>query len=85
MYYAGNHDDNENKISCKGIQKDKNSLNYKDFENILNGGNNNVVNTGFRYHAGVMKTFEQSEIGLSGNYYKRILEADGRTTRPLAI
>ena len=85
MYYAGNHDDNENKISCKGIQKDKNPINYADFENVLNGSDNNVVNTGFRYHAGVMKTYEQSKIGLSGNYSKRELLADGRTTRPLAI
>ena len=85
MYYAGNHDDNEYIISCKGIQKDKNSLNCKDFENVLNGGDNNVENTGFRYHAGVMKTYEQSKIGLSGNNYKRILKADGRTTRLLTI
>ena len=85
MYYAGNNDDNENKISCKGIQKDKNNLNYEDYKNVLNGGDNNVVNTGFRYHAGVMKTYEQSKIRLSGYYYKRIIGADGRTTSPLAI
>ena len=82
MYYAGDNVNNENKISCKGIQKDKNQLHYADFENVLNGGSSNVVNTGFRYHSGVMKTYEQSKIGLSGNYHKRILGADGRTTAP---
>jgi hypothetical protein len=37
MYYAGNNDDNEKKISSKGIQKDKTKLDYMDFENVLNG------------------------------------------------
>ncbi len=72
------------KYHARRFKKIKNKLNYGIW-NVLNGGDNNVVDTGFRYHAGVMKTYEQAKTGLSGNYSKRILEADGKATRPLAI
>ena len=86
MYYAANNNDNKFKVSCKGIQKkDNNNINYEQFENVLNGGKHNAVNSGFRYHGGVMKTYEQSKCGISGYYYKRCVAADGRTTTPLDI
>ena len=73
------------KISCKGIQKTGNNINYKSFENVLNGCKHNVVNKGFRYIGSTMKSYEQSKTGLSDFYDKRVVGPDGRTTTPLEI
>ena len=73
------------KFSCKGIQKTGNNINYKSFENVLNGCKHNVVNKGFRYIGSTMKSYEQSKTGLSDFYDKRVVGPDGRTTTPLEI
>ena len=74
------------KFSCKGIQKDGNNVNYQKFHNVLfNKHEDKVLNKGFRYVGGCMKTYEQVKRGLSYAYHKRIVQEDGITTKPLNI
>jgi hypothetical protein len=74
------------KFSCKGIQKAGNNVNYQKFHNVLfNKHQDMVLNKGFRYVDGGMKTYEQVKKGLSYAYHKRIVCEDGITTRPLNI
>jgi hypothetical protein len=74
------------KFSCKGIQKDNNNVNYQKFHNVLfNKHDDVVVNKGFRYINGTMKSYEQVKKGLSYAYHKRIVCDDGITTKPLNI
>jgi hypothetical protein len=44
-----------------------------------------VLKTGMRYINGYMKSYEQNKRGLSYVYHKRIVCADGITTKPLNI
>ena len=44
-----------------------------------------VVNKGFRYINGTMKSYEQVKKGLSYAYHKRIVCDDGINTKPLNI
>jgi hypothetical protein len=74
------------KFSCKGIQKAGNNINYKKFEDVLfNNYKDTVLNKGFRYVDGFMKSYEQNKKGLSYAYHKRIVQSDGITTKPLNI
>ena len=74
------------KFSCKGIQKAGNNINYKRFEDVLfNKHEVKVLNKGFRYIEGYMKSYEQNKKGLSNAYHKRIVQPDGITTKPLLI
>ncbi len=74
------------KFSCKGIQKDGNNINYHKIHNVLfYKHNNQVLNNGFRYVDGAMKSYEQSKKGLSYAYHKRIVQEDGITTKQLNI
>jgi hypothetical protein len=86
MYCAGDEVDiGKDKFSCKGIQNEGNNISYKTFESVLHGNKHSVVNQGFRYVDGTMKSYEQTKIGLSFLYYKRMLGADGVSTTPLLI
>ena len=50
------------KLSCKGIQKDGNNVNYKKCHNVLfNKHEDQVLNKGFRYVDGYMKSYEQNK------------------------
>ncbi len=70
--------------ACKGIQKDGNNVNYQTYHNVLfNKHKDQVLNKGFCYVDGYMKTYEQSKKGLSFAYHKRIVCDDGITTKPL--
>ncbi len=51
------------KYSCKGIQKKGNKITYSKFEKVLNGGKDTALNTGFRYHQGVMKLMSNLKVG----------------------
>ena len=44
-----------------------------------------VLNKGFRYVDGTMKSYEQNKKGLSYAYHKRIVCEDGINTKPLNI
>ena len=58
MYCCSDLDEKEKpKYSCKGIQKNYNEITYKRFEDVLfNGHKNLVLNKGFRYIEGKMKS-----------------------------
>ena len=74
------------KFSCKGIQKAGNNINYKKYEDVLfDKHNDQVLNKGFRYINGFMKSYEQNKKGLSYAYHKRIVCEDGINTKPLNI
>ena len=47
--------------------------------------NDTANNKGFRVIDGIMKSYEQSKRGLSAAYHKRIIQADGVSTKPLLI
>ena len=81
-----NEDPKKDKLSCKGIPKDGNNMNYQRFSNVLCNNHNDVVlNKGFRYIAGHMKSYEQVKKGLSYVYHKRKVAANGIDTSPLDI
>jgi hypothetical protein len=86
MYCASDITEEKIKFSCKGIQKDGNNINYQKFKDVLfNNYKDKVLNKGFRYVDGTMKSFEQNKKGLSYAYHKRIVQSDGITTKPLLI
>ena len=86
MYCCADTTEKNIKLSCKGIQKDGNNVNYQKFNDVLfNGHKDIVLNKGFRYIEGVMKTYEQTKKGLSYVYHKRIVQSDGISTKPLNI
>ena len=87
MYCCSDLNEKEKpKYSCKGIQHQNNEITYKRFENVLfNKDKDIVLNKGFRYVNGTMKTYEQVKKGLSYAYHKRIVCEDGITTKPLNI
>jgi hypothetical protein len=75
MYCASDITEEKIKFSCKGIQKDGNNVNYQKFHNVLfNKHNDQVLNKGFRYIGGCMKSYEQVKKGLSYVYHKRIVQ-----------
>ena len=56
------------------------------FHNVLfNKHDDIVVNKGFRYINGTMKSYEHVKKGLSYAYHKRIVCDDGINTKPLNI
>jgi hypothetical protein len=66
MYCCSDLDEKKIKLSCKGIQKDGNNVNYKKCHNVLfNKHKDQVLNKGFRYVDGYMKSYEQNKKGLS--------------------
>ena len=86
MYCASDISEEKIKFSCKGIQKDGNDVSYKKFKDVLfNKHEDKVLNKGFRYVEGYMKSYEQIKKGLSFAYHKRIVQPDGITTKPLLI
>jgi hypothetical protein len=59
MYCCSDLDEKKFKLSCKGIQKDVNNVNYQKFHNLLfNKHKDQVLNKGFRYIDGYMKSYE---------------------------
>ena len=86
MYCCSDTTEENIKLSCKGIQKEGNNVNYQKFKDVLFNGNKDIVlNKGMRYINGTMKSYEQSKKGLSYVYHKRIVQSDGISTKPLNI
>ncbi len=52
---------------------------------LFNKHNDQVLNKGFRYVDGTMKSYEQVQKGLSFAYHKRKVAANGIDTTPLDI
>ena len=74
------------KLSCKGVNKRINPLKMDDFIRVMQDGTQHVVlNRGFRYIDGKMRTYSQLRNGLSPIFIKRRVLEDGVHTEPLDI
>ena len=74
------------KLSCKGVNKKINPLKMDDFLRVLQDGTQHeVLNRGFRYINGKMRTYAQLRCGLSPIFIKRRVLEDGIHTEPLDI
>jgi hypothetical protein len=79
---------NDNKVSCKGTQKDRNNylLNKESYTKCLDDGKTiNCKNKGFRFTDKTMKTYEQNKVGLTPIYVKGVVMDDCVHIRPLDL
>ena len=65
------------KFSCKGVSRRRNKMNWERYKNALFGSLEKARNIGFRKRDNHIVTYEQSKLGLSANYDKRIVHEDG--------
>ena len=78
--------DNQSKVSSKGVQQKRNSsilTKEKYLECLVNKQTIDGLNKGFRYQNQEMKTYEQKKIGLSPLYTKGVVMDDGIHIRPI--
>ena len=88
MYCCADDDnDGKAKLTCKGIQhKRYNEMTFPRYYDVLfKGKDDEVLNVGFKLHKGNIKYYEQKKKGLSYCYSKRVVLADGVSTKPLDI
>ena len=79
-YYADNgasQDGSAKKFSCKGVSRRQNEMNWERYRKALFGSLDKVTNIGFRKRDNHIVTYEQSKLGLSAYYDKRIVHEDG--------
>ena len=77
-YYADNgRDEGVKKFSCKGVSRRHNEMNWERYRKALFGSLDKVTNIGFRKRDNHIVTYEQSKLGLSAYYDKRIVHEDG--------
>ena len=77
-YFADNGDsDTKVKFSCKGVSRRQNKMNWERYKNALFGSLDKARNIGFRKRDNHIVTYEQSKLGLSAYYDKRIVHEDG--------
>ena len=76
-YYADNGKESIPKFSCKGVSRKQNEMNWERYKNALFGSIDKVTNIGFRKKENHIVTYEQSKLGLSAYYDKRIVHEDG--------
>jgi hypothetical protein len=85
MYICWSND-GKTKCSAKGIQKHNNELTKQLFFDVLfHDKKHTVTNTGFRARDNTMFSYTQPKKGLSYQYSKRLILADGVSTIPLSI
>ena len=65
------------KFSCKGVSRRQNEMNWERYRKALFGSLDKVTNIGFRKRDNHIVTYEQSKLGLSAYYDKRIVHEDG--------
>ena len=75
-YYADNGGSNK-KFSCKGVSRRQNEMNWERYRKALFGSLDKARNIGFRKRDNHIVTYEQSKLGLSAYYDKRIAHEDG--------
>ncbi len=69
MYCCSDFNEKKIKLSCKGIQKSGNNISFKRFYDVLyNKHEDKVLNRGFRYIEGYMKSYEQRLAGFGDVY-----------------
>ena len=86
LYYCLGDQNNKNKFSSKGVQKNNNSsmLNYKNFKEVLHKNLSMYVeNTGMRYINGEVVWYSTYKTGLTTKYNKRKVMSDLVSTAPL--
>ena len=77
-YFADNgKDEGVRKFSCKGVSRRQNKMNWERYKNALFGSLDKARNIGFRKRDNHIVTYEQSKLGLSAYYDKRIVHEDG--------
>ena len=77
-YFADNgKDEGVKKFSCKGVSRRQNKMNWERYKNALFGSLDKARNIGFRKRDNHIVTYEQSKLGLSAYYDKRIVHEDG--------
>ena len=64
------------KFSCKGVSRRQNKMSWERYKNALFGALDKVKNIGFRKKENHIVTYEQSKLGLSAYYDKRIVHED---------
>ena len=70
-------DEGIKKFSCKGVSKRQNEMNWERYRKALFGSLDKARNIGFRKRDNHIVTYEQSKLGLSAYYDKRIVHEDG--------
>ena len=77
-YFADSgKDEGVKKFSCKGVSRRQNKMNWERYKNALFGSLDKARNIGFRKRDNHIVTYEQSKLGLSAYYDKRIVHEDG--------
>ena len=76
-YYADNGAGSNKKFSCKGVSRRQNEMNWERYKKALFGSLDKATNIGFRKKENHIVTYEQSKLGLSAYYDKRIVHEDG--------
>ena len=76
-YFADNGKESIPKFSCKGVSRRQNKMSWERYKNALFGSIDKVTNIGFRKRDNHIVTYEQSKLGLSAYYDKRIVHEDG--------
>ena len=76
------------KSSCKGVQKRRNLdlLVRDEYLNVLMSRDATFgCNRGFRVQENKIATYTQQKVALSYLYFKRIVQQDGISTKPLLV
>ena len=76
-YFADNGRESIPKFSCKGVSRRQNKMSWERYKNALFGALEKVTNIGFRKKENHIVTYEQTKLGLSAYYDKRIVHEDG--------
>ena len=78
-YFADNGANQEGipKFSCKGVSRRQNKMSWERYKNALFGALDEVTNIGFRKKENHIVTYEQTKLGLSAYYDKRVVHEDG--------
>ena len=78
-YFADNGENGVGgiKFSCKGVSRRQNQMSWERYRNALFGALDKVTNIGFRKKENHIVTYEQTKLGLSAYYDKRVVHEDG--------
>ena len=76
-YFADNGEEGRPKFSCKGVSRRQNKMSWERYKNALFGALDKVTNIGFRKKENHIVTYEQTKLGLSAYYDKRVVHEDG--------
>ena len=74
---AGASQEGMPKFSCKGVSRRQNKTSWERYKNALFGALDKVTNIGFRKKENHIVTYEQTKLGLSAYYDKRVVHEDG--------